>query len=103
MRPIRTNIEIRNGTILCTPKDGHVRAAQRTELEWVSQGEEFTLSFTLLGGGSAWPFKEPQPPVFQPTKAFKGTLRDVTAEAPAYKYTVRMGAKLLDPIIIVDK
>jgi len=25
------------------------------------------------------------------------------AEPPAYKYTVRIGGKLLDPIIIVDR
>jgi hypothetical protein len=103
MGPIRTNIEIRNGMILCTPRDGHVRAPHRTQLEWVSSGEEFTLSFMLLGGRSAWPFQEPQPAVFNPTHNFRGTLLEVTGEPPAYKYTVRVGGKLLDPIIIVDK
>jgi hypothetical protein len=100
MAPIK--IQIRNGTILCTPADGHVRARQGTALEWVSKDEEFTLSFTLLGGGSAWPFNEPQKGAF-PTKHFRGMLKDVDGDAPAYKYTVRMGSKLLDPIIIVDK
>ncbi len=103
MEPIRTNIEIRKGMILCTPRDGHVRARQRTPLEWVSEGEEFTLSFMLLGGRSAWPFEEPQPAVFHPTHSFLGTLLQVSGEPPAYKYTVRVGGKLLDPIIIVDR
>lgn len=100
MAPI--NIQIRNGTILCTPNDGHARARQRTALEWVSKDEEFTLSFALLGGGSAWPFNEPEQGAF-PSKHFKGTLKGVSGDAPAYKYTVRVGGKLLDPIIIVDK
>jgi hypothetical protein len=100
MAPI--NIQISNGTILCTPKDGHVRARQRTALEWVSKGEEFTLSFVLLGGRSEWPFNEPQQGAF-PTKHFKGTLKDVSGDAPAYKYSVRISSKMLDPIIIVDK
>ena len=104
MGPIRTHIEIRKGMILCTPRDGHVRARQRTQLEWVSADEEFTLTFMLLGGRSAWPFEEPQPPVFIPTHGFRGTLLEVTSEEPpAYKYTVRIGGKLLDPIIIVDR
>jgi len=104
MEPIRTHIQIRKGMILCTPRDGHVRAPQRTQLEWVSEDEEFTLSFMLLGGRSAWPFTEPQPSVFDPTHSFRGTLLGVTAaEPPAYKYTVRIGGKLLDPIIIVDR
>ena len=100
MAPI--NIQIRNGTIVCTPNDGHVRAPHRTALEWVGKEEEVTLSFVLLGGGSAWPFNESQHGAF-PTKHFRGTLKDVSGDAPAYKYTVRMGGKLLDPIIIVDK
>ncbi len=105
MEPIRTRIEIRKGMILCTPRDGHVRARQCTQLEWVSQDEEFTLSFMLLGGRGAWPFQEPQPAVFDPTHNFRGTLLEITAtaEPPAYKYTVRIGGKLLDPIIIVDR
>jgi hypothetical protein len=104
MATFRTNIQITNGMIVCTPRDGHVRAAQLSVLEWASQDEEFTLSFVRLGGASAWPFKEPQPAVFPPTKYFKGTLQAVTADPPpAYKYTVRIGSKLLDPIIIVDK
>ena len=103
MGPIRTNIEIRKGMILCTPRDGHVRAPQLTQLEWVSTDEEFTLLFMLLGGRSAWPFKEPQPAVFNPTRSFRGTLLEVAGEPPAYKYTVRVGGKLLDPIIIVDR
>ena len=105
MGPIRTHIEIRKGMILCRPRDGHVRARQLAELEWLSDDEEFTLSFMLLGGRSAWPFREPQPATFDPTHAFRGTLLEVTptAEPPAYKYTVRIGGKLLDPIIIVDR
>jgi hypothetical protein len=41
--------------------------------------------------------------VFNPTHSFRGTLLEVTGEPPAYKYTVRIGGKLLDPIIIVDR
>lgn len=105
MGPIRTRIEIRRGMILCMPHEGHLRVRQGTQLEWVSADEEFTLSFMLLGGRSAWPFQERQPSQFNPTHAFRGTLLEVATggEPPAYKYTVRIGGKLLDPIIIVDR
>jgi hypothetical protein len=104
MDPIK--IQIRNGTIKCDPNDGHVRAKHSTKLEWVSPDEQFTLSFALLfGSGDAWPFKETQPPVFKPTNSFRGTLKHVgpKEDAPAYKYTVKIAGKALDPIIIVDK
>jgi hypothetical protein len=99
-----TTIEINNnGNIQCTPDDGHVRAPQGTQLEWVSN-VDFTLSFTQLGGGGTWPFEGRQPAEFEPTKHFKGTLAaSDTYPPPAYKYTVRVGSKVLDPIIIVDK
>jgi hypothetical protein len=98
------NIHLKNGAISCTPNDGHVRARHGSVLEWVSAGEEFTLSFQLLGGGSAWPFQGPAPQ--QPTRHFKAALLPLgadTAEAPAYKYSVTVGGKVLDPIVIVDK
>jgi hypothetical protein len=104
MATYHTNIQITNGMIVCTPKDGHLRARQESVLEWASKDEEFTLSFVRLGGASAWPFKEPQPATFPPSTYFKGTLSVVNEDPPpAYKYTVRIGSKLLDPIIIVDK
>jgi hypothetical protein len=105
MGPIR--IQIIAGTVQCSPDSGHVRVHARytPQLEWVSADEEFTLSFVeLFSGRKAWPFKQPpEPPVFQPTKYFKGTLKDVSSDPPpAYKYTVQAGGKVLDPIIIVD-
>ena len=104
MATFHVNIQITKGMIVCTPSGGHVRAQQGSVLEWTSHDEEFRLAFTRLGGASAWPFKEPQPAVFPPTRYFKGTLSQVTEDPPpAFKYTVRIAAKLLDPIIIVDK
>jgi hypothetical protein len=105
MATITTNIQITNGNIKCSPNDGYMRGpGDRTQLQWVSGDEEFTLSFVQLGVGRAWPFKEPEPVPFPATKRFVGTLKAVTTDPPpAYKYTVAIGSKVLDPIIIVDK
>jgi hypothetical protein len=98
------HIHLKNGALSCTPNDGHVRARHGSVLEWVSQDEEFTLSFQLLGGGSAWPFQGEAPR--QPTRHFRAALQLLGADAgdaPAYKYSVTVGGKVLDPIVIVDK
>jgi hypothetical protein len=104
MGPIK--IQVVGGTVQCSPDHGHVRVHARLspKLEWISADEQFTLSFVeLLSGRKAWPFKEPEPKVFQPTQHFVGTLKDVSSDPPpAYKYTVQAGGKVLDPIIIVD-
>jgi hypothetical protein len=101
-------IDVTNGVITCAPGDGYVRTVHSTQIAWTSTGEEFTLTFQLLGGDGSpvWPFVEPQPA--WPVRAFQGTLTALNGDPPpnqrpAYKYTVVVGANRLDPIIIVDK
>lgn len=50
------------------------------------------------------PFQGPAPQ--QPTRPFKAALLPLgvdAGDAPAYKYSVTVGGKVLDPIVIVDK
>ena len=96
-------IHVTAGAITCTPNGGHLRVPQGSELEWVSGDEQFTLTFQGLTGGGNWPFDGPGPT--QPCTHFKARLRslDPGEPAPAYKYSVAVGGKVLDPIVIVDK
>ena len=107
MPKITISIPASTGTIQCSPDGGHVRARQGADVEWDCKDDDFTLSFTLLDGRSAWPFADPpQPPVFQWTSRFRGKLAEVSTDPPpAYKYTIRtkVTGQVLDPIIIVDK
>jgi len=99
-----TNIQInvKSGTITCSPSV--VRALQNSTVAWKSN-EEFTLTFQALDGTGPvpWPFVGPEPS--WPRSSFQGNLNAIAAgaQAPAYKYTVMVGGKALDPIIIVDK
>jgi hypothetical protein len=101
---VNTRIDVAGGAIACSPRGGHVRALHGSKLAWTSAHEQFTLKFEVLDGSGtrAWPFVDPEPswPVFE----FRGTLKPITGdERPAYKYTIVVGSKKLDPIIIVDK
>jgi hypothetical protein len=106
-------IDVRGGQITCGTNGGHVRAPHGTVITWQSTGEDkkFQLEFFQLGvetGEAAtaldhWPFLEKPPAA--PTNTFVGTLKKLAANdaAPAYKYNVKVGDLLLDPIVIVDR
>ena len=108
-------IDVRNGTVTCGASGGHVRVPHGTRITWASQGadKKFELEFFQLGLESAdaaqalvhWPFEESQDSHPGPTNSFVGTLKKIGKEghAPVYKYNVRVGDLLLDPIIIIDK
>jgi hypothetical protein len=108
-------IDVRRGVVTCGASGGHLRAPHGTQITWTSQGEDkkFELEFLQLGLESAgaahelvhWPFEEPQSTRTWPTNTFVGTLKKLGTEdhAPVYKYNVRVGDLLLDPIIIIDK
>jgi hypothetical protein len=107
-------IDVQNGTITCGTSGGHVRVPHGTQITWTSKGadKKFELEFFQLGlesPGAAgplvhWPFEEPMG-TSGPTNTFVGTLKKIAKEghAPVYKYNVRVGDLLLDPIIIIDK
>lgn len=106
-------IDVRDGQVTCGTNGGHVRVPHNSVITWQSTGEDkkFELDFVQLGfepGDPAakldhWPFQEPPPAA--PTNSFTGTLKKLagTGVAPVYKYNVRVGKLLLDPIIIVDE
>jgi hypothetical protein len=108
-------IDVRNGTVTCGASGGHVRVPHGSQITWTSKGadKKFELEFFQLGLESAdatrelvhWPFEEPQGSKSGPTNTFVGTLKKIGNEghAPVYKYNVRVGDLLLDPIIIIDK
>jgi hypothetical protein len=108
-------IDVKNGTVICGASGGHVRLPHGTQITWTSKGadKKFELEFVQLGlesPGAAralvhWPFEEPQSSKSGPTNTFVGTLKKIDSEghAPVYKYNVRVGDLLLDPIIIIDK
>jgi hypothetical protein len=107
-------IDVQNGTVTCGASGGHVRVPHGTQITWTSKGadKKFQLEFVQLGLESAdaarelvhWPFEEPMGKP-SPTNSFVGTLKKIGQEghAPVYKYSVRVGNLLLDPIIIIDK
>ena len=109
------NSDVKNGKVTCCKNGGHLRVPHRTVINWTSTGEykKFVLEFEQLGfdaGGAAgdlehWPFDDPSGPQSGPANTFKGTLKRLASEAhtPVYKYNVRVGDLLLDPIIIVDR
>ncbi len=106
-------IDVRHGQITCGANGGHVRVPHGSVITWKSTGEDkkFELEFSQLGTESAdagtelehWPFQEPQPA--WPTNTFVGTLRELGAgeSPPVYKYNVKVGDLLLDPIVIIDR
>jgi hypothetical protein len=107
-------IDVQNGTVTCGTKGGHVRAPYGTKITWTSKGTDrlFELEFLQLGLETAdaaqklvhWPFEEPMDSKSGPTDFFVGTLKEVAAgDAPIYKYNVRVGDLLLDPILIIDR
>jgi hypothetical protein len=92
-------INVTGGVITCEPS--FVRAVQKTQVTWTSN-EPFSLTFQALDGSDPWPFQEAPPAQWH---GFVGTLKAIAAnaKAPAYKYTVNVAGKTLDPIIIVDR
>lgn len=110
---ITIKIDVRDGKIVCGGKGGHVRAPHQTVIAWKSTGDDkkFQLEFAQLGIETAdaaddpahWPFQEAPPS--GPTNSFVGTLKKLTANGlpPVYKYNVKVGNLILDPIVIVDR
>jgi hypothetical protein len=107
-------IDVQNGTVTCGASGGHVRVPHGTQITWTSKGEDkkFELEFFQLQLESDavrelvhWPFEEPQSSKSGRTNTFVGTLKKIGAggHAPVYKYNVRVGDLLLDPIIIIQK
>lgn len=96
-------IHVNEGTIYCTPNGGALRARQNTKVRWEC-AHPFTLTFTQLGGT-----EEPWGPFTSHLSGAQHVVDTPTqsvpqgAQAPFYKYTVRVGKLMLDPIIIVDK
>jgi len=109
------HIDVKDGKVTCGTNGGHIRVPHGTAITWTSTGtaKKFELEFEQLGfeaGGAAgelehWPFDDPSGPQSGPANTFKGTLKRLASEAhtPVYKYNVRVGDLLLDPIIIVDR
>lgn len=110
---ITIKIDVRDGKIVCGGSGGHVRTPHQTAITWMSTGDDkkFELEFSRLGIETAapgtdpehWPFQEAPPSA--PVNSFKGTLKKVAADGlpPVYKYNVKVGKLLLDPIVIVDR
>jgi hypothetical protein len=115
-------IDVKGGKITCGANGGHIRVPHGTAITWTSEGtgHEFELEFSQLEVETAatasalehWPFDKPEGPKSGPTDTFTGTLRKLPQAAgqtpaaghpPIYKYNVRVGDLLLDPIIIVDR
>lgn len=106
-------VDVRDGKVTCGAKGGHVRAHHGTVITWKSTGEDkkFVLEFEQMGIETAdasakldhWPFLEVPPS--EPTNTFAGTVKKLAANdwAPVYKYTIKVGKLVLDPIIIVDR
>ena len=99
---LTVTLRVVEGTLFAAPNDGHLRARQKSVLRWRCE-QPFTLEFNALGEGfELWPFVESPPS--GPKTEFTLTLKPLAphAKAPYYKYTVKAGRKVLDPIIIVD-
>ena len=104
-------IDVRGGQVTCGTHGGHIRAPHGTVITWKSTGDDkkFELEFFALGVEASdaehedWPFQEPRPAF--PTNTFVGTLKNLGSadSAPVYKYNVKVGDLLLDPIVIVDR
>lgn len=107
-------IDVKNGVVTCGTNGGHVRARHGSKITWTSSGDDkkFKLEFFQMGLESGtpselehWPFRESANSQPSPTNTFVGTLREIgeSDHAPVYKYNVRVGDLLLDPIIIIDR
>ena len=109
-------IDVQNGKVTCGKNGGHIRVPHGTAIKWTSEGtgKKFVLEFSQLGVETAatardledWPFETPEGPVSEAKDTFEGTLKKLPQAAghvPVYKYNVRVGDLLLDPIIIIDK
>jgi hypothetical protein len=110
------HIDVQNGKVTCGTNGGHIRVPHGTAITWTSDGTDkmFELEFTQLDletGAAAstpdhWPFEQPARPEPGRKNTFTGTLKKLPlagSHAPVYKYSVRVGDLLLDPIIIVDR
>ena len=109
------HIDVKDSKVTCGTNGGHIRVPHGTVITWTSTGadKKFVLEFAQLGVEPTaagrkldhWPFDDPSGPQSEPGNTFKGTLKKLTSDAhtPVYKYNVRVGDLLLDPIIIVDR
>jgi hypothetical protein len=110
------HIDVKDGKVVCGTNGGHVRVPHGTAITWTSKDKDqkFELEFFQLGVETAgvaqelehWPFESPAAPPTGRKSEFTGTLRklpSIAGHAPVYKYNVRVGDLLLDPIIIVDR
>jgi hypothetical protein len=97
-----------DGTLFATPNGGNARALEGTSIVWTADFA-FTIEFATLTGGVS-------PPGAQSSGcSSSGGKNQVTlplaapagGDAPSFKYTVKAGAgadaRVLDPIIIIDK
>jgi hypothetical protein len=110
---ITIKIDVRDGQINCGANGGHVRAPHQSVITWKSTGDDkkFELEFfrleTETTGAAAenehWPFQEA--PSSAPTNTFVGTLKKLAPSdsPPVYKYNVKVGNIVLDPVVIVDR
>ena len=108
-------IDVLNGKVTCGKSGGHIRVPHGTAITWTSNGSDkkFELEFVQLGVEAAdssqelqhWPFAEPAALPAKPMNSFTGTLRKLgpAGAVPVYKYNVKVGDLVLDPIIIVDR
>jgi hypothetical protein len=107
-------IDVKDGKITCGASGGHLRVPHGTAITWTSSGKDkmFELEFEQLDTTGAahtlvhWPFEKPAAPMDGPRNDFTGILKSLPStagHAPVYKYNVRVGKLLLDPIIIVDR
>jgi hypothetical protein len=108
-------IDVLNGKVICGKSGGHLRVPHGTAITWTSNGSDkkFELEFFQLGVEAAdssqelqhWPFEEPAGRTSKPANSFTGTLRKLEpgSAVPVYKYNVKVGDLVLDPIIIVDR
>jgi hypothetical protein len=105
-------IDVQDGKVTCGTNGGHIRVPHGTTVTWASKDRDwkFELEFEQLRLETAgtshalkhWPFDDPATPPAGPTHTFVGTLRKLAKDEPApiYKYTVKVGDLVLDPIII---
>jgi hypothetical protein len=106
-------VSVRDGTIVCTPRQGNLRINPKGAVAWKSQakGQRFRLTFYSMPCEGMpprqgdWPF-EGQPPATAPSTDWCEDFAATASGDGVFKYVVEMkdtdGTILrLDPIIII--
>jgi hypothetical protein len=106
-------VSVRDGTIVCVPKQGNVRVNPKGPITWKSHtaGQSFRLTFYLMpfegmpGRQGDWPF-EGAPPPTAPSTDWREEFSGTASDDGVFEYVVEMrdtdGSLLrLDPIIII--